>query len=209
MRKAIFWHTALAVLQTLTGIFLASFLLFHLLGNSVINFGENAMNSYMSHLDKTTFLIKAGIWLLGIALLTHGLNGLRIVLRYFRKTSEIPGFLDDTKYRNSFLWYVHFSAGLLIAIFVAVHLALAYFGEKESVTTVELIKKRLQNDYYFILMNLFLIAVIFHACYGIRSIFVKYGFLVKHQRKISIILLILGIIFTLLGMNNLMLYGGG
>ena len=205
-KNKVIWQTFLAVLQTLTGVFLAGFIVFHLLGNSVINFGEDWMNYYIGHLDKTVFWVKIGIWIIAIALLAHGLNGLRIVWRYFKKTPEIPKFLAETKYRGSFLWYAHFSTGLLMVIFAAVHMALAYFGEKESITTVELIRARLQNDYYFILMNLLLLAVIFHACYGIKTIFVKYGFFARHQRKIAVILLIAGIVCAILGINNLLLY---
>jgi len=206
LKNKVIWQTGLAVLQTLTGAILLGFAFFHLMGNSVINFGENWMNFYTSHLDKSNFLIKTALWLIAVALIGHGLNGFRITLRYFKKIPEIPRFLADTNYRGSFLWCVHFVTGSIMAVALIFHLTAAWFGASEPITTVETIKFHLKNGYYFALMILLLLSGIFHACYGTRTILVKYGILTAHQSKIGFILFITGIVLAILGINNLLLY---
>lgn len=204
----VIWQTALAILQTLTGLFLAGFLIFHVFGNSLINFGEGVFNSYTSKLDHSSLLIQIAIWLVAIIGLAHGANGMRIAWRYFRKTPAVYGFLADTKYRGSVLWYAHFVSGLVIGITAVVHFVIAYLIEAEPITTTEIIRERLQNNYYLALMILLLISVVFHICYGLRTISVKYGILTKHQRKIEAILVIIGIVLAVIGINNLLVFGG-
>lgn len=209
MRGKIIWLTALAVLQTLTGLFLAGFLIFHLLGNSLINLGENTFNSYTSHLDHSNTLIQIAIWLVITVGLIHGLNGSRIIWRYFKKTPAVCGFLSENKQRGSFLWYAHFTAGLIIGITAAVHLAVSYLMETELITTAEIIKVRLQNNYYLASIILLLIAVVFHICYGLRTICIKYGILTRHQqKKINAILVIIFIVMVIVGINNLLVFRG-
>lgn len=197
-----------AVIQTLTGLFLAGFLIFHIFGNSLINFGKNVFDSYASRLSHSNLLVQTAIWLLIIVGLIHGLNGLRIVWRYFKKTPAVYGFLADTKYRGSFLWYAHFASGVIIGITAVIHLAISYFIEAEPVTTAEIIRARLQSSYYLALMILLLVAVVFHICYGLKTISVKYGILAKHEKKIRIILLVTGLVFVIVGINNLFVFRG-
>ena len=204
----VIWQTILTILQTLTGLFLAGFMIFHVFGNSLINFGENVFNSYASHLDHSNALIQIGILLIITVGLIHGLNGLRIAWRYFKKTPSVWSFLSDTKYRGSVLWYAHFTAGIIIGITAIVHLIVAYLAEAEPITTAEIIRERLQNNYYFALMILLLISVVFHICYGLRTVSVKYGVLTKHQRKIEIILVVVAVVLVIIGVNNLLLFKG-
>lgn len=207
-KSVILWQTALFLLQTLTGTVLVLFGAFHLFGNSIINFGESWFNSYLAHLDHQNIAIQILIWLLVAGLAMHGLNGLRIILRYYKKIPNLPGFLIDTKYRSSFLWFAHFSTGIIMGIFVTVHLILACIGNEEPITTAEAIKLQVQNNYYFALMNLLLAAGVFHGCCGIRNIFTKYGILAKHRDKINAALLIIGVALVVLGVNNLFVFRG-
>lgn len=208
MKNKVILQTVLAVLQTLTGAGLVLFFAGHFFGISTIKFGGGWFDYYASHLDHSNLLIEILIWLVVLAVFLHGINGLRVVLHYFRKAGSLPGFLIDTKYRDSFLWYAHFSAGILIGITVISHLIIDCFTA-EAVTTAEMVKDRLQNDWYFASMALLLVSVIFHGCCGVRNIFVKYGFLTKHHQKIKIALLIIGVILTILGMHNLFLFRWG
>ena len=206
MKRKILWQTFLAVLQTITGAGLVIFLAVHLFGSSMINFGETGFNAYTTHLDHSNLLIQGLIFLIAVAVFAHGLNGLRIVWRYFKKGKEVHQYLINMKYRDSFLWYVHFATGIFMGLFVTVHLIVDCFGAKEAITTAEIVKTRLQNDWYLACMILLLVCVIFHACCGTRNILIKYGLLPKHQRKIQIALLIGGLAITIFGIHNLWLF---
>lgn len=208
MKKEIILETFLAVFQTLTGLFLVGFMTVHFFGNSLINFGPEWFNLYASHLDKTTLLIKGFLWLVGLFVLFHGLNGLRIVFRHFRNPRETTHYIFETRYRSSSMWYLHLIAGILIFVLLTVHLIIACLSSGASPTVARMIAEHLKNGYYFISIVVLLTAVIFHMLFGLRTILVKYGLLVKEQKKINVILFITGVILLILGINNLLLFRG-
>lgn len=206
MKKKIIWQTGLALLQTFTGIFLTVFMTVHLFGNSLINFGPEWFNAYTAHLDKTNIFIKLFVWCVAALALCHGLNGLRVIFRYLKKPIATTAYVFDTKYRDSFLWYIHSIAGTLILILFPIHLFIACITTALPVTTSQMVKEHLQNPYYFCSVIILLAAVIFHMFFGIRTIFLRYGLLAKYQKKINITLIVIGITFAILGINNLFIF---
>lgn len=199
-------QTILAVLQTLTGIFLAGFAAIHFLGLSTINFGENILGSYVSHLDKTNPLILVLVFLVIAVIMGHGINGFRVVLRYFKKAPEVHSHIVDTKYRNSIFWYFHFVSGIMMAIMLCAHLAIACLGNHHAITTIDVIKEHLKHNWYFASIIALLSFGIFHTLFGVRTIFVKYHLLPKYQTAIKTALIVTGLIVMAVGIHNLLLF---
>lgn len=210
MNRRMVWQTGLALMQIFTGIGLMMFLTVHLFGTSTINFGRGAFDWYGGHLDHTQWFVKAAVWLVITAVLVHGLNGLRISLRYFRKTPEIHGFVIKSGYRDSKLWYLFFATGLVMFVTVIVHVAMTYFIPTETaITAKEVINRLRHNTWYFIMMLfVFLPSALFHCLYGTRAILIYFGLFTKHLPKIDVILLAIGIALAILGTRNLLLFFG-
>ncbi len=184
-KKKVIWQTLLSIFQTLSGAFLIFFMSVHLFGNSLMTLGgEGWFNFYTSHLDKTNIFIKSAVYLIAVLTLCHGLNGLRIIFRYLKKPLETTKYVFDTKYRDSFLWYIHSIAGLLILLLVPLHLLTACLTTTSATTTAAMVKEHLQNPYYFYSVIILLAAAIFHMLFGARTILMRYNWLAKYRQKI-------------------------
>jgi len=89
------WQTVLYFLQTITGLFLTSFLFVHFLGVSTVWGGSRWFNWYTAHLDKNNFFIKAAVFLIFGIFLAHAANGFKIIWGYFLKTLKVYKYLAD------------------------------------------------------------------------------------------------------------------
>ncbi len=203
-----YWQTGLALTQIITGIGLMMFLTVHLFGTSTINFGRGVFDWYGGHLDHTQWFVKVAVWSVIIAVMAHGLNGLRISLRYFTKAPEIHGFVIKSGYRDSKLWYLFFATGLIMFITVIVHVVMTYFMPTQTAIDTQEVIERLRNNpwYFYMMLFVFLPSVLFHCLYGTRAILIYFGLFTKHLPKIDMILLAIGIALATLGAWNLFLF---
>lgn len=195
-----FAQTFLSLAQTATGFGLVIFATVHLLGVSMINFGSDWFDWYASHIVFVKFAVNFILFMLFF----HAANGIRICLGYLCNISGVHKYILDTKYRGSYLWYIHFFCGILIAIFVFIHLVMNNFGS--DMTTAELTKENLSNIWYMVSMISLLMVLFFHGLHGIKISLEKYGIWRQHQKRINLALLLIGIFFASLGASNLFLF---
>lgn len=197
------WQTILYFLQTITGLFLASFLFVHFLGVSTIWGGCKWFDWYTAHLDKDNFFIKAAVFLIFGIFLAHAVNGFRIAYNYFLKTPKVHKYLIDINYRGSWLWYVHFLSGVCIFALGIVHLYIACWGH--NVTTAAMAAGHLQNGFYFGSLIVLLIFAFTHFLCGIKNILVKYGIFLGKRGMINFILIAIGANVLIIGILNIFL----
>ncbi|OWK27408.1 MAG: hypothetical protein US76_04225 [Parcubacteria group bacterium GW2011_GWA2_38_13b] len=197
------WQTVLYFLQTITGLFLTSFLFVHFLGVSTVWGGSRWFNWYTAHLDKNNFFIKAAVFLIFGIFLAHAANGFKIIWGYFLKTLKVYKYLADMNYRGSWLWYVHFLSGVCIFALGIIHLYIAYWGH--NVTTAAMAAKHLQDGFYFGSLIALLIFAFIHSLCGIRSILIKYGILLRKRGIVNFILIAIGANVLFFGILNLFL----
>ena len=205
MRILLLWNTFLSLLATLSGLFLVGFMSVHFLGVSLINFGDDALNWYTAHLDKSNIFIVLAVLAVILVFLVHMINGFRVMWRYFRHLPEVHTYVGNMKYKDSFLWYIHFLTGILLAIFVTVHLTIACFAGSHTVTTVNIIREQLADPRYLTVMGILLAVLITHGVCGIRNIIIKYNLFEKYRTIIFYGLAFLGLGLFALGLNNLYL----
>lgn len=198
-----FWQTVLCFLQTITGLFLASFLFVHFLGVSMIWGGSGLFDWYTAHLDKDNFFIKVVVFLIFGMFLAHAVNGFRIAYHYFLKTPKVHKYLIDMNYRGSWLWYVHFLSGVCVFALGIVHLYIACRGH--NVTTAEMASENLRNTFYFGSLIALLIFAFIHSLCGIKSILTKYGIFLGKRGMINFILIAIGANALIIGILNIFL----
>lgn len=196
-----YWQTFLSLMQTGTGLALVFFTFIHLLGVSTINFGAKWFDWYATHLDKGNLFVKIAVYFIFCLILIHGLNGLRIIFRYLFKIPMVHSYLADTKYRGSYLWYIHFVTGFIMLGVIFFHLFTKGFGNQ--IVTADSVKLCLRNGWYFTSMIALLVLLVFHSLYGVRIFFIKYCIWPNSRNKINRILLVIGIIAVVLGLSNL------
>ncbi len=203
LSKKACWQTILYFLQTITGLFLASFLFVHFLGVSTIWGGSGWFDWYTAHLDKNNFFIKAAVFLIFGIFLAHAVNGFRISWSYFLKTPKVHKYLIDTNYRGSWLWYIHFLSGICVFVLGIVHLYIACWGH--NVTTAAMVAEHLRNSFYFGSLIALLIFAFIHSLCGIKSILTKYGILFGKRGIVNFILIAIGANVLSFGILNIFL----
>ena len=229
MKLKLLYQTTIALLSTLTGLFLAGFMMVHFFGVSLINFGEPALNWYTKHLDKTNWFIVAAVLLVIFVFIVHMINGFKIMWRYLGHLPEVHAYVADMKYRDSYLWYLQFVTGILLAIFATTHLAVACFFSGHTITTVAYIREQFQSGSYWMSMAILLGALVFHIVCGLRNVIIKYDLVANfvglfnkkigprysfqlkpelvavYQTRVFYTLFIFGIALFSLGLHNLFL----
>ena len=196
-------QTILYLMQTVTGLFLVSFLFVHFLGVSTIWGGSGSFDWYTAHLDKNNFFIKVVVFLIFGIFLAHAANGFRIAYNYFLKTPKVYKYLLDTNYRGSWTWYAHFLSGICVFALGIIHLRIACWGH--NVTTATMVAGHLQNGFYFGSLIALLVFTFIHSLCGIRSVLIKYGILLRKRGIVNLILIAIGANILSFGILNIFL----
>ena len=205
MRIKLLWKTFLANWQTISGLFLFGFMTVHFFGVSLINIGEKALNWYTAHLDKSNWIIVALVLVVLIVALFHMLNGFKIMWPYIKNPSKVHAYVLGMGYFDSFLWFVHFVSGAIVAVGLTAHILIACLLGSHTITTVDIIREQFQSQSYWLAMAVFLVALVVHMMIGIHSVIIKYDFLPKYRKWIFYALTTAGFLLFALGLNNLFL----
>ncbi len=158
------------VLMAITGIGLSIFLVLHLAGNLFIFSGPNEFNGYAAILEHNPLLIPAEIVLLGIFLvhlimaikLTGENNAARPIDYQHRKT------MGESTLASRTMIY----SGVIILVFVILHVYAFKFGEKKVAGKLELwelVIKTFQNPLVVVWYVLAMILLGFHLSHGLAS----------------------------------------
>lgn len=203
-------------LMALTGLGLSGFLITHLFGNLLLyagggsHFGEK-FNKYAEFLESQTWLIPAEIGLLAMFLLHVGLA---IKLSFESRAARPVGYAQKNASDANLASRTMLYSGLLIFIFLVVHLIEFKYGERHPQDGLAgLVRDSFTNPIHSILYILAMVLVSFHLVHGLRSAFQTFGW--NHPKytplvkKICLIFAIgLGIGFASIPVWFLMTQGG-
>ena len=205
MRIKLLWKTFLANWQIISGVFLVSFMTVHKFGVSLINAGENALNWYTAHLDKSNWIIVAAVLVVLMVALFHMFGGFKIMWPYIKSPSKVHAYVLGMGYFDSFLWFAHFVSGAIVAVGLTAHILIACLLGSHTITTVDIIREQFQSQTYWYTMVVFLMALVVHMTIGVRNVIIKWDLLPKYRKWILIALAIGGFLLFALGLNNLFL----
>jgi succinate dehydrogenase / fumarate reductase cytochrome b subunit len=160
-------------IMAVSGILLVLFLFTHLLGNSTSFFGRTAFNSYAEHLHSIGYLI----YIFEIGLLTvftiHIFTG---VVLYFENLKARPSRYNINKDDGDRSWGSRTMpyTGLVIILFIIVHLANFHFTDK-SVLVADLVRNLLSKPPLAAFYIFSLICVALHVSHGFWSMLQSLG----------------------------------
>ena len=193
----------------LTGLGLAGFLLFHMLGNLTLYLGEEAYNTYSHRLNSIPGIEVVKILLLLIFAI-HAVWALALAFLNYQAKGSSPQKDSTNTFVHKTLWL----QGTIILVFVILHLSnfkngpsypIEYDGTKMrdlSRLVIEVFQNPVQVFWYV----LSLIILSFHLNHGLQASFRSLGF---YHEKYTPTLQTLGLIYTvviILGFISLPLY---
>lgn len=176
------------VVMAVTGLCLALFLIFHLIGNLLLFWGPATLNEYSNWLIVNPFLIPAEVGLLAIfvvhiyeAVVNWLMNRRARPVPYYQSPRRLFGYGWAGKpSRKSFASTTMIVSGLIILVFVVIHLIQFKYGPDYPVTSPADGPVGIRNIYLLDLQNfsnvaivafyVFCLAVIgFHLWHGLTS----------------------------------------
>ncbi len=173
------------VIMALAGLFWVLFLIAHLLGNLTIFAGPDALNSYAHKLEGLKALVIAAELFLALALILHALYG---VIVWWEKWQARPQGYATYRSKGkpsyqSLSSRTMLYTGIIIFVFVVIHLLNFKFGRYET-TTVNgqevrdlfvLVKEVFNQPLYLIFYEVVMILIGFHLRHAFWSAFQSLG----------------------------------
>ena len=162
------------LLMALTGLSFVAFLCLHMIGNLTLYCGGDFFNSYASTLHKLGYLLTVIEWGLLFLALVHVAIGLILFvsnlmarpLRY--KVNHWAGGRTISSATQPY-------SGLLILVFVVVHLLNFHFADQSERTIYIIVTGLFSSPFYVALYVLAMITVAFHVNHGFWSLFQTLG----------------------------------
>lgn len=197
------------LLMSLTGLFLCTFLVIHLMGNLQLLKGDNgeAFNAYTYFMTHNP-LIKTVSYLLYFSILLHAVKGIMI----WKANRDARGGHNYQKnYTNNTSWASRQMAllGTIMLVFIIIHMKdfwyVMKFGQVEMVTIkghegevknlYKIVEAAFSQMWYVVLYVLSMVVIGFHLWHGFASAFQTLG--INHKKYTPIIKFI-GFVFSII-----------
>ena len=164
--------------MALTGLFLCSFLVIHLLGNLLLfnQDGGSAFNQYSEFMSTNIVIrtIEVGLF---VALFLHSIVGVRLWLAN-RKVRPDQYAVKAGSETSTFASRITFVTGSIIFFFLVVHLRTLFIPSRFSATHLDmydLTVQSLSNPGYGILYIVSFVLLAYHLRHGFQSAFQTFG----------------------------------
>jgi len=176
---SMFFNTSIGrkQLMALTGLGMSGFLIVHLSGNLLLYVGAESsfgikFNEYAAFLESQWWLIPAEIGLILVYLLHVGLAiKLALESRAARPDKYSRKQASDASLASRTMIY----SGLLIFIFLIVHLLDFKFGDRPDGSLAGLVLEEFTEPGHVILYTVCMVVLCFHLMHGVRSAFQTFG----------------------------------
>ncbi|MFP4477602.1 MAG: succinate dehydrogenase cytochrome b subunit [Desulfatibacillaceae bacterium] len=184
------------LLMALTGLGFCGFLVSHLAGNLTVYWGFDAFNSYAEHLHSLEPLVRMAEFGLATFAVIHVLTGLTL---FYQNWTSRPNRYEVNRWgggRTIFSATMPYT-GLLILVFVGVHLATFKFADP-NMTVSEVARHVFGNPAYVLFYVVSMVIVAFHVTHGFWSAFQTLGLNhPKYMPAIEKLSLLFGLIVAL------------
>lgn len=156
------------LMMALTGLSFCGFLAAHLAGNLTIYGGRDYFNSYAEHLHSLGVLLTAAEWTLLILAVIHVITGLTLFYQNFRARPvryKVNKSAGGRTWGSATMPYT----GVLLLIFVIIHLLNFHFVEKTDTTIFEIVSTAFNHTGYVILYVAAVLVAALHISHGLWS----------------------------------------
>ena len=208
-KKNLILPTWLWFLQVVTGIGLVLFVIIHIFDVSTIILGENVYNKFAKFLEEDlSFLTTLITWLVGIGLLYHAINGIRIASKPYQRSGLMFRHTTGMKHSGTWFWLIQVITGSLIVFFAFTHWFLIHYVDK-GVVSFKTTLGRLTEPWFLVFYVLFLLSLLFHAINGLRSVIIKLGWVTTKESESKLIKIVyaVGLVLLILGVISLIVSG--
>jgi len=178
-------HSWLWFMQAVTGVGLALFALIHMLDVGTVIFGKefyDKVAKFLEHgwISPVTVTVT---WLVGIALILHAINGIRVASRPYLNAGTTWRHSRGLRHSGTWYWVFQVVSGSLIVAFAVIHW---FWIHSFDGGVVEFAKSigRVSNNWYVAFYVVFLATLIYHSANGVRAALIKIGLCSeKHQQQ--------------------------
>jgi fumarate reductase subunit C len=200
--KLDFWQSA-------TGLILAIFIMFHLIFESSILLGSDAMYS-LTKFFEADFIFEGGepLVISGLAFIIftifiiHSFLAMRKIPSKYKDYLRLKTHIRLIKHNDTTLWLVQVISGFIMFFLGSVHLYIMMTQPQKIGPFLS--SDRIYSDVMWPLYLLLLVSVIMHAFIGIYRLIVKWGWFDREISKKVIQTMI--ILYTIIGLLSLFTY---
>ena len=210
------WPARLDYFQSATGLFLALFISFHILFESSILFGKDAMYTLTKMFEGEPF-IKGGEPLIITALafiifsmfIFHAFLAMRKFPASYKEYQRYRAHSKLLKHNDTNLWFVQITTGFMMFFLGSIHLYMMMTepGKIGPYASAE----RIYSDWMWPMYLLLLFAVVLHAWVGVYRLIIKWGWFDgenprKNRKRSKTMIKALIVIYLVLGLLSLATY---
>ncbi len=210
------WPARLDYLQSATGIFLALFITFHIIFESSILFGKDAMYT-LTKVFEGEPLIEGGEPLIISALaliifsmfIFHAFLAMRKFPSSYKEYQRYRAHRKLLKHDDTNLWFIQITTGFAMFFLGSVHLYMVMTSPEKIGPFAS--SDRIYSDWMWPLYLVLLISVVMHAGAGIYRLIIKWGWFDgkdprKNRQRSRIIIKVLVIVYIGIGLISLATY---
>jgi len=206
----------LDLLQSVTGMILAVFIMFHILFESSILFGKEAMYTLTKMFEGEPFIepgepliISALAFVIFSIFIFHAFLAMRKFPSSYREYERYQDHRKLLKHSDTNLWFIQITTGFMMFFLGSIHLYImmtqpANIGPYAS-------SDRIYSDWMWPMYLLLLIAVILHTGVGVYRLIIKWGVFDgknprSNRKRSKRIIQMLVVLYMLLGLASLISY---
>ncbi len=199
--------------QSLTGLALALFMAFHLLFDASILLGAPAFDWVSGALEgeplfgyRIPVLVTIAALAIFVLFITHALLAMRKFPSNFRQYREIRQHARSMRHSDTSIWLVQAYTGFAMFFLGSVHLWIV-MTQPETIGAWGS-AHRILDQWMWVLYVLLLLAVVFHAGFGMYRLAVKWGWFIgadpdRGRKRLRNIAWVIIVFYTVLGLASL------
>ena len=171
------------IIMATTGLLLFLFLFAHLAGNATIFMGSDVFQSYADELHSHPLIVLVASTILLLIFLVHIGVGLYLFYQN-REASHSRYAVYDRVVKNSFASQTMPYSGLIILVFLIIHISSFTFAPEGILISVT-VKERLSEFFYSLFYIVSFIILAIHLSHGVWSMLQSFG--INHPRYNTLI----------------------
>ncbi len=203
-------------LQSATGLFLALFITFHILFESSILFGKEAMYKLTKMFEGEPFIeggepliITALAFVIFSMFIFHAFLAMRKFPASYKEYQRYSAHRKLLKHSDTNLWFIQITTGFAMFFLGSIHLYMMMTNPENIGPYAS--ADRIYSDWMWLMYLLLLISVVLHSWVGIYRLIIKWGWFDgkdprKNRKRSKLIIKTLIAIYLVLGLVSLASY---
>ena len=202
-------------LQSATGLFLALFITFHILFESSILFGKEAMYTLTKMFEGEPFIEAEPLIITGLAFIIfamfifHAFLAMRKFPSSYKEYQRYRAHRKLLNHQDTNLWFIQITTGFAMFFLGSIHLYMMMTSPENIGPYAS--SDRIYSDWLWPMYLLLLISVVLHAWVGVYRLIIKWGWFDgkdprKNRKRSKLIIKILIAVYLILGLLSLASY---